>query len=348
MDPKRSVHIKIFITIILSTSVSIIILSILLYAYFERIIINRIFESEKNNLFQAGVSIKVMQDLSRTISIQMYNDYTLSGLLFIPENDPVELFHALSSFKKYHNLISYIHSIYIYNSKNNTFYIASPGSTNMIQEGNNFYDKEIFDYLNKSEYYNSLIPIPRIIKEPGITETHILEKGVYTFIFNLSGIKTHNTSGIIIINISENWLRSIIDSIDINPDNKAFIIDREDRLLISNSEMKILSKASIFNYIKKSLNENNKSDYLVLKIDKQKYFLVYSCIESFNWVLIKQIPYKKLMVYISGFRKNLLIISMSLLILGMFFSYLLSKRLYKPFDNLLKELQYLEIKRRSD
>jgi two-component system response regulator YesN len=344
---KKPVHIKILITIMLSISISIIILSLVIYAYFEGVIVNKIFESERNNLHQAGVSIKLMQDLSKSLAIQMYNDYTLSGLLFVPQEDSLELYHALSSFKKYHNLISYIHSIYIYNPKIETFYITSPASTNMIQRADTFFDGEILGLMEKPEYINSLIPLPRIIKEPDAVG-HYREKGVYSFIFELSGKKDIKNSGIIIINIAEDWLRRIIDSLDVNPENKALLIDKQDRLLISYSEKKILAKAAIYDYVKDLINKNQKSGFCIINFDKEDYFLVFSQIEAYDWILIKQIPYRNLMKYISGLRKNLIIISVCLLAVGIVFSFLLSKRLFKPFDKLLEKLKSLEDKSKND
>ncbi|MBN2547433.1 MAG: helix-turn-helix domain-containing protein [Spirochaetes bacterium] len=345
---KRKIHIKIFNTIILSISISIIILSIVLYAYFEKVILSRIFESEKNNLYQASVSIKFMQDLSKNLAIQIYNDYTLSGLLYVPEEDPVNLYHALTSFKKYHNLISYIHSIYIYNYKNNNFYITSPANTDMIQNADTFFDYGIFEYLKNSKYINSLIPLPRIIREPEVIDKRFKEKGVYTFIFNLLGPNDYKKSGAVVINISENWLRNIIDSLDVKSDNKAFIIDRDDRLLISYSDKRILSKASIYDHLKSVVDNGTKKNYLTLKLGREKYFIVFHDIESFGWMLIKQIPYKELMGFVTNLRINLIIISIILLVIGILTSYLLSKRLYLPIDNLLKELKILEDKRKSD
>jgi len=349
-DPyqKKTVHIKILITIILSISISIIILSLVLYTYFEGVIVNKIFESERNNLHQAGISIKLMQELSKSIAIQMYNDYTLSGLLYVQQDDPLELFYALSSFQKYNNLISYIHSIYIYNPKVETFYITSPASTSMIQEANTFFDSEILNLINKPEYVNSLIPLPRIIKEPAIATGHFTEKGVYSFIFDLFGKKDAKNSGIIIINIAEDWLRRIIDSLDVNPENKTLLIDNQDRLLISYSTKKILSKAAIYEYVKDFINKNQKSGYCIINVDNEDYFLVFSQIEAYDWILIKQIPYGNLMKYISELRKNLLIISICLLCTGIVFSFFLSKRLFKPFDNLLEKLRSLETKSKND
>ncbi|MBN1698388.1 MAG: helix-turn-helix domain-containing protein [Spirochaetales bacterium] len=346
---KREIHIKILITVTLSVTLSIIILTIVFYFYFENIVINKIYESEKNNLFQAGVSTKLMQELSKSIAIQMFNDFTLSGLFFTPLNDPVEIYKTLTHFKKYKDLIPYIHSIYIYNPSNNTYYINSPAKTFMIQSIGTFFDEEIHSILQNSEHFNTLIPIPRIIREPGVTQNYFDEYGVYTFVFNLSGVRSMKHSGTIIINISEKWVRDIIDSVDINPDIKVLIIDKDDRLLIGDTAKKpMLSNAHIYEYIRAVLSPENKSGILLLDLDSKRTLLVFSFIESFKWIFVKLIPYSTIMDDLFEMRKNLLFIAASILLLGTLFSFILAKRLYKPIDDIVKKLIAIEADRKSD
>ncbi|MBN2533526.1 MAG: helix-turn-helix domain-containing protein [Spirochaetales bacterium] len=347
-ETKKDIHIKIFITVTLSVALSIIILTTILYIYFENIIVNKIYESEKNNLFQAGVSTRLMQELSKSIAIQMYNDFALAGLFFTPRDDPLEIYNAITHFRKYKDLIPYIHSIYIYNPINNTFYINSAAKTVMIQSDTVFFDHDIIPMLEKPEFFNTLIPVPRIITEPGVTQDYTEEYGVYTFIFNLSGIKSKEHSGSIIINISEKWVRNIIDSVDINPDSKVLIIDKNDRLLISDIKKTMLSKANIYPYIKDEATPDMKSGNLLLDMDNDKIFLVFSFVESFDWIFVKLIPYNNIMADVYRIRKNLLIIAVSILLLGTFFSFLFARRLYKPIDDILKRLVNLEKERKSD
>jgi two-component system, response regulator YesN len=346
---ENKIHVKILITITLSVALSIIVLTILLYFYFENTMVNKIYESEKNNLFQAGVSTKLMQELARSIAIQMYNDFSLSGLFFTPVNDPVEAYNAITHFRKYKDLIPYIHSIYIFNPLNNTFYINSAAKTVMIQPLESFFDGDIISMLDNPDNFNSRIPIPRIIKEPGAGGNYENEFGVYTFIFNLSGVRSKQHTGTIIINISEKWVRDIIDSVDINPDIQVLIIDKNDRLLISDAHNRMLSTAGIYDYIKdRRLTGFQLSGNLTVQLEEEKTLLVFSLVESFQWIFIKLIPYNNIMDDIFRIRKNLIIIAVSILVVGILLSVLFAKRLYKPIDAVVKRLARIERERKTD
>jgi YesN/AraC family two-component response regulator len=289
-----------------------------------------------------------MQELSKSIAIQMYNDPVLSGLLFIPFTDPVEIYNSLASFSKYRNLIPYVHSVYIYNSKNNAFYISSPARAGMIQEWESFFDKEIISLIAEPENINSVKPIPRIINEPGVLANREEKSNVYTFIYNMSGVKNFEYPGTVIINISEDWVRNIIDSLDINPLIKTLIIDSNDRLLISDPERELLTNAGIYDYIKDSLDKADKSGYSIITKDNIKSFLVYSVIDIFNWIFIKIIPYKNITEEINEIRKTLITIAVIILLIGTVISYIMARRLYKPIDNILLKLNFLEEKQKSD
>ncbi len=344
---KKSIRLKIFITIILSISLSVIILSIVLDAFFERSLLDKIFESERNNLYQARVSIRLMQNLSRDIARQMYGDYSLSPLLFVPRHDPVEVYRALISLEKYCNLIAHIDSIYIYNPKAGVCYITSPATTSMIQEEDTFFDARVLDFLHKPEYINSLVPIPRMIAVPGALQGSSVSKGVYTFVFNQFGKRSTDTSSII-INISEAWLRNIIDSLDVNPENKAVIIDATDRMVVGHPGKPMLSPASLYGYLEASPATNERSGYLVVRKQSGEVFLVYSRIDEFAWVLIKEIPYATLMRSVIDVRTNMILVSVVILLAGAVLSVLLSQRLAQPFDRLLEELKTLENGRKDD
>jgi two-component system response regulator YesN len=345
---KKEIHIKILITVTLSVALSIILISSFLYIYFENVIVGKIYKSEKNNLFQAGVSTKLMQELSKSIAIQIYNDFTLAGLFFSAGNDPLETYKALTNLKKYKDLIPYVHSIYIYNPINDTYFINSPAKTIMIQPRRTFFDTDINSVLEKSEFFNTLTPVPRIIKEPGVTRDFSEPYGVYTFVYNLSGARTMEHPGTIIINISEEWVRDIIDSVDINPDIKVLIIDKDDRLLIDDTKNSMLSKADIYPFIKDKVGSGKKSGSLLLDIRGKKTLLVFSLVDSVNWIFVKLIPYAHIMTGIFEMRKNLLIIAIFILLIGTLFSFISARRLYKPIDDIIKKLAVIEEEKKSD
>ena len=344
---KISIRLKIFIAIVLAVSMSVIILSVVLDAFFEQSLLHKIFESERNNLFQARVSIKLMQDLSRDIARQMYGDYSLSPLLFVPHRDPVETYRSLMSLEKYCNLISHIDSIYIYNPAADAFYITSPATTSMIQERESFFDARVLDFLSRPEYVNSLVPIPRIVHVPGALVGRTVPRGVYTFVFNQFGNSSADTSSII-INISEAWLRGVIDSLDVNPENKAVIIDERDRIVAGHPGQAMLSAAHLYTLVETASPTGERSGYHVVRRDAGDVFLVFSRIDEPDWVLIKEIPYAALTRTVADVRRNMIIISVLLLVVGAAMALLLSRRLAQPYDRLLEALRALEKRRKDD
>ncbi len=346
---KKNIHVKILVTGTLSVVLSIILLTVILYIYFENVIIGKIYTSEKNNLFQAGVSTRLMQELSKSIAVQMYNDFTLSGLFFSGGNDPLETYNALLNLKKYKDLIPYVHSIYVYNPIIDTYFVNSPAKTSMVQKALDFFDRDnMATVLGDSRNYNSLVPIPRIVEEPGAVKGFFEKYGVYTFVYNLSGARSMEHAGTIVINISEEWVRDIIDSVDINPAIKVLIVDRNDRLLLGDAKNTMLSSANVYRYVKGALDAKKRDGSVLIDLDGEKTLLVFSYADAVSWIFVKLIPYAYIMTDVVEMRKNLLLIAASILALGALGSLLLARRLYKPIDDIFGTLLRLEEERKSD
>jgi len=342
---KPRIFINILLSIILAVFVTIIILTLLLDLYFERIVVGKIYEFEENNLNQASFSIRLMQDLSRSIATQIYQDSLLKKLFYSAVDNPLDVYHILNNLDKYTRLIPYIHSIYIYNPVNATFYISSPVKTEMMQPAAAFFDTEMRAIMDDARHCNSNIPIPRIIHD---TLSGKIDYGVYSFIYELSGTRNYKKAGLIIINISEAWIHDIIDSFDTNPAIQSVIIDYNDRLLLDNAEKTMLSHSGLFGYVSQRLKSGKQSGYAIVHKDKQKLFLVYALVKNLNWIFVKSIPYNNIDDEIAVIRMNLVLIAVFILVAGLCLAYGLSRKFYKPIEGILQKVKFLEEKRNDN
>jgi two-component system response regulator YesN len=89
------------------------------------------------------------------------------------------------------------------------------------------------------------------------------------------------------------------------------------------------------------------SGNIVIDFRGEKTLLVYSFADVVSWIFVKLIPYDDVMRDVYEMRKSLLTIAGSILLIGAVASIVLARRLYKPIDEILGRLVFVERERKD-
>src|SRR5438309_31942 len=92
----------------------------------------------------------------------------VSKLLYFSSIDPLETSTALAQLNSYRATSLFIDSIYIYNSRTDTFYTSADVSANAVWKANEFYDTTAVQMVKQVSNYETLMPIPRKIPFEGL------------------------------------------------------------------------------------------------------------------------------------------------------------------------------------
>ncbi|NQX62695.1 AraC family transcriptional regulator [Paenibacillus qinlingensis] len=346
----KKLYANIFLSLIICIIVTIVTLSFALYANFEKIALSNIYASEKSSLSQSSYSAKSMIESSTNYAIQIYADPQFDKLLHYTAPNTLDTTNALSRLSTYMNVSYFFHSIYIYSKNSKTVYTTSQSSMNAIQSIDHFSDPEAVNFIENFSLYKRLAPIPRTIQ----IETPFLgvEKtaNVYTFVFyDLQG-PAKDLDNVIMLNVSERWMKEAIMSLDTDKTGSTFIIDSHGKAVTSTETMPFLSDLNDRSYIQKVLTASTKqsSDYFVGDVEGKKSLVVFSKHDQSGWTFIRVLPYDTIMGKIEVMKKNVLVVCSILLLVGLTVSYVISKSLHKPIDKVISNINFLTNEKRNN
>ena len=349
MFKKSSEHIKnrfyaqillCFVIVVVST---IFILSAILYINFESIILNTIYSSQIENLLQISDNTDMMYQSIKTLSLQLYFDNDVSKLRNLANPEISDISLAAARLRMNGAIIPYIQSIYVYSDTANIFYSSTPYGSFHIYHEKDFYDKDIISILNRYKDYPTLYPISR--KLPYLSSSYELTvSNGCTFLFYDSQVGIKPTEGALIINMSEAWVRNLIEqkSKDINIRKSIRIIDSKGNIIANNNMSKLPSDLTGQNYLKNVLNAREPYGYYVESFDNVKSLVVYATYEPFNWRFISVIPYTDIVNDVNRMKYNTLIIGFIILFSSIILSVILLKKAYHPINNVVSRLSNLE------
>lgn len=336
---------SILLALTISISATILILSAILYVNFGNIALPLIHTFIEDNLSQVCYSATFINSSSKSLALQMNFDRDISKLLLSSSFDPGDSLVSMKKIDTFRNTSPFTHSIYIYNGKLKKFYTSM--LENEVKDQSTFYDKDIVDILQHYQAYRRMMIIPRRIPDPYKKYHQDKYTNVYTVIFTESP-QNKVLEEAIIINISENWLRDMIDSLSVNPGSDTFIIDTTGKTMISSQNYPILKDLSGENYIERILALKNSSGYFISDVYGTKSLITYASYSSMNWIFIRITPYSSIIDKINGMKYITVFSAFLILATGLFLSFLISRKLYKPIDSMVVKLNSLEEEKREN
>lgn len=338
----RSLLLTIAIVIVLS----IIILSFVYYINFEKIALFLVYSYQKDSLSQLSSSAVFMSDSANSLARQILFDPVINGL-FNKKPDIHEEINGWKQIRFFSSTMRYVTSIYVYNGINNMIY--SDASEVGATDGDAFFDKDIIKILKDYRKYEKSRPIPRKIPVMLANSAEPQTTGnVYTFInYGLQGNNTRLDNAVV-INVSLDWMKSIIRDMDQKLQNDMFIADSHGKVVLDSGKLDLMADISDKSYFRSISASKSQSGYFLDKVDGEDSLVVYVGIPKLNWIFIRLIPVKSILSQITSVRNTTITIGFIILVIGLFASYIVSRITFKPIGTILNDLSVLQSESRKN
>lgn len=350
--PPHKLYRNILLALTVSIAITIFVLSSILYLTFERVGLNNIHSFIKDGLSQISYSTTFMRDIAKSLSLQIYFNENISKLSYSLLDEREEYLvevQAAEQLRSYRNTTPFIHSIYVYNSKKDVFYTSLVNLEKVeLENKHSFFDQDIIKMMRNIKNYKRLTPIPRKIANPYPKYVEGTFTNVYTFLFYDAPEESDVLDEhIIILNISEEWLRKIIDQMDTEPQSNTFIIDSKGTMVISDEKNTILTNLSGQEYVQQLLSSPSESGYFISEVNDVKSLVTYISSELLDWKFVRVTPYNSIVEKINNMKYRTFQIGLIILAGGLLIAFVISRRLYSPVRNMISKLSSLQTEKTS-
>ena len=329
--------INIVIGLVLCIAITVLSLSSVLYISFERISLNRAYSSSMSHLAKTSKDADTMIEISRNLVNQIYRDRMTAKLAFPYEPDVYELQSIIGELKNYSTVMPFIDSIYVYNKNTGIIYVASKVPREVIQNIDDFDDKDVFQLIENYHDYQPFSPIPRkFLLDPNNT------RHCYTYLAFDWYNRGVDLESAVVVNFSTDYLQSTLNSGKETVDDNTIIIDRTGISICNSPSFPMMQDMSSEKYIAEIINTNT-SGYTVDEVKGVLSLVVYTEPDARGWRYIRIIPYSYVTSDIDHIRSLNLTVTFMTLVFGLLLTLFASKRLYDPFKKIAARLGDLEL-----
>ncbi|SEN04313.1 AraC family transcriptional regulator [Paenibacillus sp. OK076] len=341
-EDSQKVFARILIGIIVSTVATLLVASTILYVNYNRIALRQVYRTDMNGLTQTSREVSKMTETAKSLSYQIYQDYTISALLLYSNPSIYEITPAMEQLDNYRMSLPFIESIYVYNSKNDEFFISSNEVRNGQQSISEIDDQGITSILDRFHDYKPFVPIPRTYQVGSTEETQVSS---YTYLCYDTINDNATLNYAVVVNIKDDWLSPNINSAD--QPGKTFIINEQGQLLSDFSDRALMKDLSNETFMQPILQNKEQSAYFTAEVDGEKSLITYTAPDNLGWRYVRITPYDLITSDIRNMRTHTVLFCLGLLIAGVFLSYLVSRKLYHPIDKVLVRMRVMEAERRG-
>ncbi|WP_315795099.1 AraC family transcriptional regulator [Paenibacillus sp. BIC5C1] len=341
-EDSQKVFARILIGIIVSTVATLLVASTILYVNYNRIALRQVYRTDMNGLTQTSREVSKMTETAKSLSYQIYQDYTISALLLYSNPSIYEITSAMEQLDNYRMSLPFIESIYVYNSKNDEFFISSNEVRNGQQSISEIDDQGITSILDRFHEYKPFVPIPRTYQVGSTEETQVSS---YTYLCYDTINDNATLNYAVVVNIKDDWLSPNMNSAD--QPGKTFIINEQGQLLSDFSNRALMKDLSNETFMQPILENKEHSAYFTAEVDEKKSLITYTAPDNLGWRYVRITPYDLITSDIRNMRTHTVLFCLGLLIAGVLLSYLVSRKLYHPIDKVLVRMRVMEAERRG-
>ncbi len=317
--------------------VILLILSTIYYSFASKILLTQseqaILRSLKQLEYNIDLLLDNMNNVSKQILVSAYFSQGMDIDSLSTSSDVKTVNEVYSYFSSIMNNYSYIDSIFYYGD-NGTIIGCSNSDhlfENDLDKKNFFYQSDLYKAISKSKK----VTISGIYSSYDFFESSSTKKNPIHYISMARSIRTlGHTTGSIIINIKESYLRSVYHNDSINSEGESFLLDQNDVIISAEDKSFISSKADI---------RRNDSDYSVEflvdkldnKINNTENQIICYPYDRYNLSIIYEIPYHILLRDIQNLKEVIEILFVLSIITALITSLFWIYKITRPLENLL-------------
>lgn len=327
-----SLFVKLFFSITIFLVCSILISFFTLYRYFEKQQLNTAIDASGKILGQMSYSADYMNDSVRNFSFSIFNNPDIIPLMY--QDRTPDVMGLFSQIRKLYGMIEmnpFVHSLYIYNNKLDSWFTVGNNSYSNSYKSMEFPDKEITKLVanphpDKTAFKPTLRMLPA---ENSNTSTEVFTYILYDF---------SAKEGALIVNIKSTYLQNMVEKLNAESSvfgGRVLLVDRDGNVIGNESNLSDNNPAYLANMLKK-IGDTAKSGNFFEPESREMIFFVTS--DVLGWKYIRIVPYGAIIAPIEKMKTFTILLSTCLLGSALFASFLLARRIYRPFSRLVEKV----------
>ncbi len=322
---------RIYLWIMLATTVLIIVFSVGLYLNMEDAVLKKEAVNNEKILGQLKYSIDNMHDVIRTMGASLYYSNESQSLMFAQSEGAVyDLISKMAIIEKSINAFSFIHSVNIYNGTLDTFYSTYQSLSNV--------DYNLKALVNSSSGLQKMKFIPLSIENGYGQREDLLSFAVFESVSS-----TGKPDGAVIINIRTQWLVDNIRSLTHNNGTGAdmvSIIDKDSMVLFGTGPAmeKGQSARQIISRFGESTTGEPSFDFVKMEHEGREYLTAFIRVENADWSILMMQDDHQFSHFQKQIKVNITVLTMIFLLVVVFSSYMVSGTIYLPLGRLVKDV----------
>jgi len=253
--------------------------------------------------------------------------------------DWVDKYNIMEKLKRILNLNKMIYSVYICNAEVRLVFSATSDGYTFIDRWESFYDKDALELINDvKERYRCLF-IARATKYKIFNTT--FSQNFITLLFYMpeKGI----SDSAFIINFKQADIQKTLTSGKIDDQFQVFIIDKEGYVISHNDERMIGKSMGEEKFIKRIITSSTKAGDFVGEYNSKKIFVSYVRSENLGWTIVGVGEYNRLLNVSTIAKKQMILITIVFLLVGIFIAFLFTQKMYLPIGRLVNEIRQKKV-----
>ena len=325
---------KITIWVAAALLIAILVFAAVIYFSAERTVLENTNETNRQVLFQIEYNITNMDEMIKNIALSTFFNENAKALMY-ESIDTDNLYRAITGMdnlrKSLLNINSYIHSLYIYNNNNKTFFSSYKSI---------IYQDRILEKTAQS--YSKipvLKPIAREVEGADSASGKVYEKVITYYIYQRDW-----QDGAVVLNVKSKWFLDNINSINrTNPKkgDKVFLLSDRREFIDNNNQdndLKSELKARFLSDMELKIKQGEKSGFITTDMQGSKYYITYLYITKADWIILKVQSYNEVFKHVNKLKASIILITLLFVALTAALSRTISKRIYKPVGSLVNKV----------
>ncbi|MDR1766093.1 MAG: AraC family transcriptional regulator [Lachnospiraceae bacterium] len=285
------------------------------------------------SLKQVQNTVTEISNITANIGYQIYDDVAIQKLILYGETDAFTVANALSQIGNYRRAFPFIISIYVLNPENE-FLCVSNGNEFFKDSGiyrgrdeiANFGDTQAMEILENCHVYSQYAPIPRILKND------LTSLALYSYVkYDLLA----GGAGVIMINISGEWLEQIVQNEVLSRDQYATLIFSDELGVVFSNPRTYADGIGYLGLERlRGILGDTADGYSVADIDRTKSLVAYTKPDKNGWRYVRIIPYYVLTKDTLRLRNTVVILAILVLAFAVTGFVIGSLPLLRPLDEM--------------
>ncbi|GFZ83310.1 hypothetical protein GCM10008018_31590 [Paenibacillus marchantiophytorum] len=310
---------------------SIILISIINYSYNTKINDKHTSDTYQKLLSQTDYNIETLYERVFQIGEQLLNDSEIIRGLYSNELNPIDAMKVENRVDEVVSANPYINSVYLYNGETGRFIHTINKDVDIPA-----IDQQAVGLIDVRKKMNKMLFLPH--QQSYIYDSKPYVSNILSLIFTYSGSRNGHA---IFINLELKSIQDLFNKMGSTAYSNFIIVDKQGvNILNSNQPEQFMHDRSKQDFISKVIHSEAKSNHFIEQIDKKKFLITYVYNEKLEWYLINTTSYDYLSKDSFTFLRNIILISLVVLLFSIAATVLLINKIYLPFGKVVKMIKY--------